>query len=141
MPTDSSGPASKRHFFTASSAAPASKGWPPTSFVFFTSPLDVTVTSILTTPLRLMRFASSGYTGATLVLTLRVISCWPHASEELAATHPPSSSRPTATVRFRTLKDTEPPLSQVLSLIFREQRAGGYRKFFLSITLVIRAKR
>src|SRR5580704_14374376 len=49
IPVASSGPGSKRHFFTASSAAPAKRGCPPTSLVFLMSPLGAGVPWIRTT--------------------------------------------------------------------------------------------
>jgi len=74
VPVLSSGAASNFHFFTASVAAPTNTGWPPKTLVSFTVPEGATTTTNLTVPLMLIRRARSGYTGATLLLTLRVSS-------------------------------------------------------------------
>ena len=48
------------HFFTASSAAETSRGWPPITLVLFTLPLAFTTTTSFTTPLIFIRRAISG---------------------------------------------------------------------------------
>src|SRR5277367_3011805 len=108
VPDDSCAADSKRHFLTASSAAFANTGCPPTSFAFLTRPLLLTVIMTFTTPVRFIRFASSGYTGATLLFTFRVISSCPQASGAVVAHHTPISNRHTANARFK-LGDTVLP--------------------------------
>src|SRR5579863_628195 len=60
--------------FTASWHAWTSKGCPPTTRVLFTWPSPAMTTSILTLPKTFIRRASSGYTGAVLLFTLRLDS-------------------------------------------------------------------
>src|SRR5271157_2118833 len=120
-PVDSPGPASKRHFFTASRAAFANTGCPPTTFVFLIDPLGDTVIWTFTTPVMFMRFARSGYTGATLVFIFRSTSC-PDARGALVATHPPTSSRPIATARFRPRMDTYGTFLVACIFLIFEQR-------------------
>src|SRR2546422_11650736 len=76
MPVLSSGAGSNFHFLMASMAAFTSSGCPPTTLVLFRFPLGATTTRTLTVPVMLMRRATSGYTGATLVFVLRVSSSW-----------------------------------------------------------------
>ena len=104
MPVDSCGPASYRHFLTASRAAVARTGCPPINLAFLIEPLGNTVTSTLTTPLRLILLASGGYVGATLLFIFRLPSSCPQAWEAPITAHPPTSRRPTARTRFRVGK-------------------------------------
>src|SRR3981189_1050007 len=106
IPVVSSAAASYRHFRTASSAAVARIGCPPTSFVFLTVPPLSTGIWTLTIPVMLIRRASSGYTGATLFFSLRArsASC-PQARGAFTAAHPRMSNRPTADQRVRARKN------------------------------------
>jgi hypothetical protein len=83
-------------------------------------PLAPTVTWTFTTPVILIRLASSGYTGATLIFGFRLISPCARASGALVAAHAPISNKPIANLRFSARKDTVPPRCRMIVLIFEQ---------------------
>src|SRR5438270_3266776 len=108
-PMVSPGAASNFHLLTASTADSISKGGPPTTLVLFTLPSGATRTSILTVPPIFSRRASSGYCGATLVFTLRAVSCCSARLETAQTGANRASSNNTPQQRSVDASDTNPP--------------------------------
>ncbi len=104
----SPGAGSKRHFLTASSAAPASTGCPPTTFASFTVPLGATTTCTLTVPVIFILRANSGYSGCTLLFARRTISLSLFCAHTPNVPIPANNASTANNVPIRR-KDTVPP--------------------------------
>src|SRR6267143_5804143 len=99
------------HSLSASWHVWTSNGWPPTPRVAFTWPSGATTTSILTLPLTFIRRARSGYVGAVLDLTLRLVSSVEPVCENAEAPARRTTTMAVAAnfVHLPVLIDTTPP--------------------------------